>query len=174
MTQTSRPRLAAEVGGTFTDIAVETGGRYVTAKTPTTPADPAEGVLSGIRLALARAELSPSDMASVIHGTTLATNALIERKGAKVGVVTTRGFRDILEIAYERRYDQYDIFLDKPDMIVTRERCHTVPECIDADGEVLVPLEESAWTPWRRRWPRTASTASPSSRPRRRSSRPGP
>ncbi|MEM7225232.1 MAG: hydantoinase/oxoprolinase family protein [Pseudomonadota bacterium] len=137
-------RLAVDIGGTFTDIAIETGGREVTAKTPTTPADPVEGVLIGARLGLERAGLQPGDIRSVIHGTTLATNALIERRGASVALITTEGFRDVLEIAYERRYDQYDIWLDKPDMIVPRERCLTVPERVDPDGSVVLPLDEGA------------------------------
>jgi N-methylhydantoinase A len=139
----SGSRLAVDVGGTFTDIALETSGAITTTKTPTTSGDPVEAVITGIRLTLERAALSPAEVFTVIHGTTLATNALIERKGARVGVVTTQGFRDILEIAYERRYDQYDIFVDKPDMLVPRERCYTVAERIDADGEVLTALDEA-------------------------------
>jgi N-methylhydantoinase A len=137
-------RLAVDVGGTFTDIALEGPDGITTTKTPTTPGDPAEAVITGIRLVLERAALPASEVATVIHGTTLATNALIERKGARVGVVTTQGFRDVLEIAYERRYDQYDIFVDKPDMLVPRERCYTVAERVDADGEVLMPLDEAS------------------------------
>ncbi len=117
---------------------------YVTAKCLTTPADPVAGAMTGVTDALRRAGLKPSDIGSFIHGTTLATNALIERKGATVGVITTEGFRDILEIAYERRYDQYDINIDKPDLYVPRERCFSVPERISAQGEVLKPLDESA------------------------------
>jgi N-methylhydantoinase A len=143
MTKTGS-RLAVDVGGTFTDIALEGPGGIVTTKTPTTSGDPAEAVITGIRLTLERATLSPAEVSTVIHGTTLATNALIERKGARVGAVTTRGFRDILEIAYERRYDQYDIFVDKPDMLVPRERCYTVAERVDADGEVLSALDEAS------------------------------
>ncbi|MDX1576495.1 MAG: hydantoinase/oxoprolinase family protein, partial [Kiloniellales bacterium] len=137
-------RLAVDVGGTFTDVALDGPGGLTTTKTPTTPGDPAAAVITGIRLVLERAGLPASEVATVIHGTTLATNALIERKGARVGVVTTQGFRDVLEIAYERRYDQYDIFVDKPDLLVPRERCYTVAERIDADGEVLTPLDEAS------------------------------
>ena len=75
----------------------------------------------------------------------LATNALIERRGAKVAAITTAGFRDILEIGYERRYDQYDIMLEKPDLLVTRERCWTVPERVTANGDVLEPLIEQTF-----------------------------
>ena len=84
------------------------------------------------------------DIAGFIHGTTLATNALIERRGAVVSTVTTGGFRDILEIAYERRYNQYDINLDKPDLIVPRRRSFTIPERVDVDGRVVLPLDEGA------------------------------
>ena len=140
----SGTRLAVDIGGTFTDVAVAAGDGYVTAMCQTTPAEPARGVLDGIRLVLERAAIAPGDIGSVIHGTTLAGNALIERKGATVASLTTEGFRDILEIAYERRYDQYDIFLDKPEMLVPRERCFTVPERIDAGGRVMRPLDASA------------------------------
>ena len=134
--------LAVDIGGTFTDIALASEDGYVTAKMPTTPLDPVQGVMQGIVIALERAALTAGDIGSVIHGTTLATNAIIERKGATVAVITTEGFRDILEIAYERRYDQYDVFLDKPDTIVPRRRCFTVRERIDADGEGRQPLDE--------------------------------
>ncbi len=121
-----KARLAVDIGGTFTDVALELPGTattFVTAKTPTTPRNPVEGAMQGVRLALEQSGISPAQVSSFIHGTTLATNALIEKKGATVGVIATQGFRDILEIAYERRYNQYDILLDKPDMLVPRERC---------------------------------------------------
>ncbi len=141
------PRIAVDIGGTFTDVALDlpgSPGRFVTAKTPTTPADPVIGAMDGVRLALDQAGIDANLVGGFIHGTTLATNALIERKGATVGVITTAGFRDILEIAYERRYNQYDIFLDKPEMLVPRERCLTVLERMNARGEVLEPLDEAA------------------------------
>ena len=137
----TRPRLAVDIGGTFTDVAVEVDGACRTSKVLTTPGDPVRGVLDGARLALSRAGLAPRDVGAVIHGTTLATNALIERRGAAVGAIVTEGFRDILEIAYERRYDQYDLYLDKPDTIVPRERVVTVPERLSATGGVLVALD---------------------------------
>jgi N-methylhydantoinase A len=138
-----KARIAVDIGGTFTDIAIEKDGEFITAKTPTTLAQPVEGVLKGIRHTMELADLKPTDISTVIHGTTLATNALIERKGARVATITTEGFRDILEIAYERRYDQYDLMIDKPDMIVTRDLCYTVPERIDPDGSVYRALDES-------------------------------
>ena len=111
-------RIGVDVGGTFTDVAVEHNGACRTGKVLTTPHDLVRAVLDGARLALSRAGLAPGDVGTVIHRTTPATNALIERRGA----IVTAGFRDILEIACERRYDQYDLSLEKPDTLVPRER----------------------------------------------------
>ena len=141
MSNSRHTRIAVDIGGTFTDIALDDGNSLHTAKTLTTPDDPVRGVVDVIRIASGDAGCAPQSIGSVIHGTTLATNALIERKGARVGLVTTAGFRDIVEIAYERRYEQYDIFIDKPDLLVTRENCWTVPERIDANGRVLQSLD---------------------------------
>ena len=141
MNNTGQARIAVDIGGTFTDIALDNGTSLYTAKTLTTPDDPVRGVIDVIRIACRNAGCAVESISSVIHGTTLATNALIERKGARVGLITTGGFRDIIEIAYERRYDQYDIFIDKPDLLVTREDCWTVPERVDADGNVLQALD---------------------------------
>ena len=137
----ARCRIGVDIGGTFTDVAVECDRGCLTSKVLTTPGDPVQGVLDGVRLALSRAGLVPRDVGAVIHGTTLATNALIERRGATVGAIVTAGFRDILEIAYERRYDQYDLYLEKPDTLVPRERVATVPERVAATGQVLEPLD---------------------------------
>ena len=138
-------RIAVDIGGTFTDVALQRGGEtadFVTAKTPTTPTNPVEGALTAVRLALGKGNVQAGEVGAFIHGTTLATNALIEKKGAEVAVITTEGFRDILEIAYERRYNQYDMYIDKPDTIVPRERCYTITERLRASGEVLTPLVE--------------------------------
>ena len=140
----SKYRVGVDIGGTFTDVAVEVDGACRTSKVLTTPGDPVQGVLDGARLALSRAGLAPRDVGAIIHGTTLATNALIERRGATVGAIVTEGFRDILEIAYERRYDQYDLYLEKPDTIVPRERVVTVPERLSATGGVLVALDRGS------------------------------
>jgi N-methylhydantoinase A len=115
-------RLAVDIGGTFTDTVLVDGQGQIlaTTKTPTTPDNPTLGALDGARRVLAEAAVDWSQIDGFIHGTTLATNALIERRGAVVATVTTEGFRDILEIAYERRYSQYDINLVKPDLIVPR------------------------------------------------------
>jgi len=143
MNNKRQTRIAVDIGGTFTDIALDNGSSLYTAKTLTTRDDPVRGVVDVIRIASRDAGCAAQSISSVIHGTTLATNALIERKGARVGLITTAGFRDIIEIAYERRYQQYDIFIDKPDLLVTREDCWTVPERVDASGQVLQPLDTS-------------------------------
>ena len=143
MNNKRQTRIAVDIGGIFTDIALDNGSSLYTAKTLTTRDDPVRGVVDVIRIARRDAGCAVQSISSVIHGTTLATNALIERKGARVGLITTAGFRDIIEIAYERRYQQYDIFIDKPDLLVTREDCWTVPERVDASGQVLQPLDTS-------------------------------
>ena len=144
MSTSCKLRLAVDIGGTFTDVAVEAGGAYLTSKILTTADNPVEGVLRAAELALEQAGISAGDIGGVIHGTTLATNALIERRGATVGIIVTEGFRDILEIAYERRYDQYDLYLEKPDMMVPRHRTRTVTERVTANGHVLVTLDQKS------------------------------
>ena len=145
MKPSSHPRLAVDVGGTFTDTVLvdQNGAICASVKTPTTPTNPTIGAMEGVRHVLAQASCSIGDVAGFVHGTTLATNALIERRGARVATITTEGFRDILEIAYERRYSQYDINLSKPDLIVPRKLAFTVPERVLATGEVHQPLDES-------------------------------
>ncbi|MFQ5971456.1 MAG: hydantoinase/oxoprolinase family protein, partial [Alphaproteobacteria bacterium] len=137
-------RLAVDIGGTFTDVALEDGRRRVTLKVLTTAAAPEEGVIEGVRNILGEADLAASDIATAIHGTTLATNALIERKGARTALVTTEGFRDVLETGYEKRFEQYDVFMDKPQPLVPRYLRFTVPERIAADGAIVDPLDEDA------------------------------
>ncbi|WP_426957063.1 hydantoinase/oxoprolinase family protein [Muricoccus radiodurans] len=142
-------RLAADIGGTFTDLALERddgqGGQdRWTAKVLTTPAAPEKGVLEGIRAVLAKAGLSPADVAIFIHGTTLATNAVIERKGAKTALLTTEGFRDVLALGNESRYDQYDLNITLPQPLVPRRLRLPVPERLDNEGKVLLPLDEAA------------------------------
>jgi N-methylhydantoinase A len=137
-------RLAVDIGGTFTDIVVEASGRQITTKVLTTPRAPERAVLDGVAEVLRRAGLTPAEVGLVIHGTTLATNAIIERKGARTALVTTEGFRDVLAIADESRFDQYDIDLLKTEPLVPRYLRLTVAERITATGEVLVPLDEDA------------------------------
>jgi len=135
-------RLGVDIGGTFTDVALEAEGRRWTAKTLTTPRAPEEGVLQAVHAVLAEAGLAPAAITLIIHGTTLATNALIERKGAKTALLTTEGFRDTIEIRHENRFEQYDINIDLPPPLVPRRLRFPVRERIDAQGRVLVPLEE--------------------------------
>ena len=141
-------RLAVDIGGTFTDLAVERAkGDEVerwTAKVLTTPAAPERGVLEGVRVVLGRAGLAPADIVVVIHGTTLATNAVIERKGARTALLTTDGFRDVLALGNESRYDQYDLNIELPQPLVPRRWRVTVPERLDNEGHVLRPLDEEA------------------------------
>jgi len=137
-------RLAVDIGGTFTDIVVEAPGRQITTKVLTTPRAPECAVLDGVEEVLRRAGLTPAEVGLVIHGTTLATNAIIERKGARTALVTTEGFRDVLAIADESRFDQYDIDLLKTEPLVPRYLRLTVAERMTAKGEVLVPLDEAA------------------------------
>ncbi|HZU91486.1 MAG TPA: hydantoinase/oxoprolinase family protein, partial [Stellaceae bacterium] len=137
-------RLGVDIGGTFTDVALEAGGRRWSAKVLTTPEAPARAVLDAIRAVLDAAALGPADLAIIIHGTTLATNALIERKGAKTALLTTEGFRDTIEIRHENRFEQYDVNIDLPPPLVPRRLRFPVPERIDARGRVLTPLDEAA------------------------------
>src|SRR5262245_12028712 len=106
-----RVKLGVDVGGTFTDVALwdEDAGRLTALKLPSVPADPAEGILAGIRAILERDGVEPRDVGFVAHGTTVATNALLERKGAPAALITTRGFRDLLEIARQKRPHLYDL-----------------------------------------------------------------
>jgi len=137
-------KLAVDIGGTFTDVVLQARGRRWTGKVLTTPRAPEEAVVEAVQDILRQAELSPKAVDLFILGTTLATNALIERKGAKTALITTEGFRDLVEIGWEHRFAQYDIFLDKPAPLVPRYLRLTVPERIDAKGRVLLQLDESA------------------------------
>ena len=130
-----------DIGGTFTDVALAVGDRNVTSKVLTTATAPEEGVMTGIVQVIASAGVSPGDVAVVIHGTTLATNAIIERKGARTALVVTEGFRDSVEMAYENRFEQYDIEVQKPTPLVPRYLRLPVTERVNAVGEVLIPLD---------------------------------
>ena len=140
----ARTRLAVDIGGTFTDLVLSFGNRTVSSKLLTTPDAPARAVIEGAGLILAEAGVAASSLDLVIHGTTLATNALIERKGARTALITTRGFRDSIEIAYEHRFQQYDLYMDRPAPLVSREWRLEVGERMAADGTVLLPLDEAS------------------------------
>jgi len=134
-------RLAVDIGGTFTDLALEHPGGRSTIKVLTTPLAPEQGVLAGVGAILAAAGLAPDDIAIVIHGTTLATNAMIERKGARTALLTTQGFRDVLAMGNESRYDQYDLNIVLPRPLVPRHLRLAISERLDNEGHVLVPLD---------------------------------
>jgi len=137
-------RLAVDIGGTFTDVALEHAGKRTTTKVLTTPSAPEQGVLEGVKSVLATAGVAPGDIAILIHGTTLATNAIIERKGARTALITTEGFRDVLAMGNESRYDQYDLNIVLPQPLVPRHLRLPVPERLDNEGKILRPLDEAA------------------------------
>jgi len=138
-------RIAIDIGGTFTDTVLIRGQEEILAssKNLTTAADPAEAAREGAKRVMQLSGCTVEDVSGFIHGTTLATNALIERQGACVATITTEGFRDILEIGYERRYSQYDINLNKTEPLVPRERSFTVRERVDVAGHILISLDHS-------------------------------
>jgi N-methylhydantoinase A len=137
-------RLGADIGGTFTDIVLEVGNVLHSTKILTDYTAPEQPILDGITLLLTEAGLSPADLEIVIHGTTLATNALIERRGARTAFVTTEGFRDVVEMRTENRFDQYDLNIRLPAPLVPREDRFTVAGRIGAEGQELAPLDEAA------------------------------
>ncbi|WIM10340.1 hydantoinase/oxoprolinase family protein [Enhydrobacter sp.] len=139
-----KARLAVDIGGTFTDLALEANGKRISVKVLTTPRAPEEGVLTGIAEILKQSGVKPADLGLIIHGTTLATNAIIERKGARTALIVTEGFRDSIEMAFEHRFEQYDIFMQKPPPLVARDLRFGVPERLDGRGNVLIPLDEDA------------------------------
>jgi N-methylhydantoinase A len=137
-------RLAIDIGGTFTDLALEQGDTRTTAKVLTTPAAPEQGVMEGFRAIIQAADVAPADIELIIHGTTLATNAIIERKGARTALITTEGFRDVIAMGNESRYDQYDLNIVLPEPLVPRYLRLPVPERLDNTGKILRPLDEAA------------------------------
>jgi N-methylhydantoinase A len=139
-------RFGVDIGGTFTDLVVidERSGTVRVGKVLTTAKDPAHGVEQGVQSLLDEAGVAPARVRAVVHGTTLATNALIERKGARTALLTTEGFRDALEIRREGRYDMYDLLIDPPAPLVPRHLRREVPERLLPDGSVLRPLDEAA------------------------------
>ena len=141
--RSAQARIAVDIGGTFTDVVLEHGDSRITVKELTTSEAPHEGVIAGVHDVLERSRVNPSSVGLIIHGTTLATNAIIERKGACTVLITTEGFRDVLEIGYESRYNQYDIMIEKPRPLVPRERRLTVRERVDVNGRVLEAMDEN-------------------------------
>ena len=137
-------RLAVDIGGTFTDLCLDWQGKLTSVKVLTTPRAPEEGVLTGMDEVVKQSGIKPDELGLIIHGTTLATNAIIERKGARTALVVTEGFRDSIEIAFEHRFEQYDIFMVKPAPLVARDLRFGIPERLDGRGNVLIPLDEGA------------------------------
>ena len=143
---TYRYRLGIDVGGTFTDglLIDETTGETRIAKVPSTPADPSVGFLAAVERILRDAGIEPADVGYLVHGTTVATNAIIEEKLAPTGFITTEGFRDMLEIQRQIRPSLYDLLFEKPRPLAPRYLCFGIPERLDATGTVVTPLDEGA------------------------------
>ena len=136
--------LAVDIGGTFTDVVLQLDRRLHATKVLTTHDDPSESVLTGIRQVFSDSGASPEQISLVLHGTTLATNAIIERRGAKIALLTTAGHRDILEMAFENRFEQYDVNIERPTPLVPRKLRIPVTERVTANGDVLVQLDEAS------------------------------
>ncbi|MEM9060977.1 MAG: hydantoinase/oxoprolinase family protein [Pseudomonadota bacterium] len=134
-------RVGVDIGGTFTDVALDHPGGMATAKVLTNYAEPEQAILDGIVKAADRAGVALGDIHQVIHGTTLVTNALIERRGAKLAFITTEGFRDVVEMRSENRFEQYDLNLELPKPLVPRKDRFTVNERMSAEGDVLLALD---------------------------------
>ena len=142
---TRAPRIGVDVGGTFTDVALERpDGSFASIKVLTTHGRPEEAVLAGISAVIEREGTALDEVAQIIHGTTLATNALIERRGARTALVTTAGFRDVIETRTESRFEQYDLDIVLPPPLIERKDRYVVPERIGARGEVLLAFDERA------------------------------
>ncbi len=137
-------RLAVDIGGTFTDVVLEKDGALITGKVLTTSDDPSRGFMAGVDQVLRDSGTAPGEVGLIIHGTTLATNALIERKGARTALLVTEGHRDSLEMAYENRFDQYDITAERPLPLVPRHLRWPVRERVDWHGRVLTPLDRES------------------------------
>jgi N-methylhydantoinase A len=134
-------RVGVDIGGTFTDVALECASGLSTCKVLTNYRQPEQAILDGIIKVVRQAGLRPGDITQVIHGTTLVTNALIERRGAKLAFITTEGFRDVVEMRSENRFEQYDLNLKLPTPLVARQDRYTLKERIAADGSILLPLD---------------------------------
>jgi N-methylhydantoinase A len=137
-------RIGIDIGGTFTDVALveETSGRIGVAKVSTTPTDLPEGVFRALDVAMRRYEVDAIDVGLLTHATTVVTNAILEEKGARAALITTRGFRDVLELRRSARANLYDLFQDAPSTLIPRRRRYEISERIGADGGVVVPLAE--------------------------------
>jgi N-methylhydantoinase A len=137
-------RLGVDIGGTFTDVVLEVGAKRHSTKILTTHQAPQQAVIQGVEQLVREAGLRPADLGLIVHGTTLATNALIERRGARTAFLTTEGFRDVLEMRSEFRYEQYDLGIRLPEPLIPRQLRLPIAERISAFGDVLLPLDEVA------------------------------
>ncbi|MDB3914648.1 hydantoinase/oxoprolinase family protein [Alphaproteobacteria bacterium] len=135
-------RLAIDIGGTFTDLVLEHGNELLTKKVLTSISKPELAVIEGVSELLEENNIKASDIKMIIHGTTLATNAVIERKGAKTCFITTSGFRDVLDIGYESRFDQYDILIDKTMSLVPRKHRYVIDERTDVNGSIITSIDK--------------------------------
>ena len=135
-------RLAADIGGTFTDVVLESQNGIHSIKVLTTVKQPEQGIMQGVEELMRSTRTEPSQITHIIHGTTLGTNTIIERTGAKTAFLTTDGFRDILEMGYEKRFDHYDIYLEKPPPLVPRKYRLPVRERISSQGKILQELDQ--------------------------------
>ncbi|TDT76926.1 N-methylhydantoinase A [Litoreibacter halocynthiae] len=145
--KTSSIRLGVDIGGTFTDVVLEVDGASFSTKVLTTYIAPENAIIDGMQQVCVKADVTPADIGQIIHGTTLATNALIERRGAKTALITTEGFRDVIEMRTESRFEQYDLNLNIPEPLLPRQCRYTVPGRIDATGAELMPLTEADIAP---------------------------
>ena len=136
-------RLGVDIGGTFTDVVLEKDGLLHSQKVITTNAAPEDAIIDGMKQVCVLAGVALDEIGQVIHGTTLATNALIERRGAKTALITTKGFRDVIEMRTESRFEQYDLNLNLPEALLPRQDRFVIEERIGASGNVLIPLERS-------------------------------
>ena len=137
-------RLGVDIGGTFTDLVLESGnGVQVSTKVLTTYDTPEDAIITGLQTVCKQVTIQPDKISQIIHGTTLATNALIERRGAKTALITTQGFRDVIEMRTESRFEQYDLNLTLPAPLLTRDHRYVVNERMDANGKILIPLQKA-------------------------------
>jgi len=134
-------RLGVDIGGTFTDVVLEIGAKQYSTKVLTSHIAPENAIIQGMNEVCGKAGIQTSQIEQIIHGTTLATNALIERSGAKTAFITTQGFRDVIEMRTESRFEQYDLNLSLPEPLLPRQQRYVLPERIAANGEVLIPLQ---------------------------------
>ena len=137
-------RLGVDIGGTFTDLVLESGnGVQVSTKVLTTYDTPEDAIITGLQTVCKQVTIQPDKISQIIHGTTLATNALIERRGAKTALITTQGFRDVIEMRTESRFEQYDLNLTLPAPLLTRDHRYVVNERMDSNGKILIPLQKA-------------------------------